>query len=156
MITDFRRRFWVSLALTVPILVLSPLIQGWLGLSDSLAFTGDGYVLFALASVVFFYGGWPFLTGLLSELKNRQPAMMTLISLAIAVAYVYSAAVTFGLQGEVFFWELATLIDVMLLGHWIEMRSVMGASRALEALVELLPATAHKLTGNGGEIEYFR
>lgn len=152
MIADFRRRFWVSLALTIPILLLSPMIQDWLGLRRALAFPGSPFVLFALSSVVFFYGGWPFLAGLAREIKARQPGMMTLISLAITVAYAYSSAVVFGVAGEVFFWELATLIDVMLLGHWIEMRSVQGASGALEALVRLLPATASRLT-EGGETE---
>jgi len=149
MITDFRLRFWVSLALTVPILLLSPLIQSVLGIGDALAFVGDSYALFALSSIVYFYGGWPFLTGLLDEFGKRQPGMMTLISLAITVAYLYSAAVVLGLPGGVFFWELATLIDVMLLGHWIEMRSVMGASRALEELVRLMPADAHRLDAQG-------
>jgi Cu2+-exporting ATPase len=131
MVADFRRRFWVSLVLTVPILLLAPLIQGWLGLTEVLAFPGDHWVQWILATTVYLYGGWPFLTGLLSELGDRRPGMMTLIGLAITVAYVYSSAVAFGLEGKTFFWELATLIDVMLLGHWIEMRSVMGASRAL-------------------------
>lgn len=153
MIADFRRRFWVSLALTVPIVALSPMIQHWLGLREALGFPGSDYLLFALSSVVFFYGGWPFLEGLVAELRDRRPGMMTLISLAISVAYVYSSAVTFGLVGEMFFWELATLIDVMLLGHWIEMRSVLGASGALEALVRLLPATAHRLKPDGGTEE---
>ncbi len=153
MVGDFRRRFRVSLILTLPILALSPMIQGWLGLERTLAFPGDRYVLFALSSVVFFYGGWPFLSGLSAELRARRPGMMTLIALAISVAYLYSGAVVFGLRGEVFFWELATLIDVMLLGHWIEMRSVAGASGALEALVRLLPATAHRLDADGGVAE---
>jgi len=95
---------------------------------------------------VFVYGGYPFLKGIVDELKARTPGMMTLIALAISVAYIYSAAVTFGVPGSVFFWELATLIDVMLLGHWVEMRSVMGASHALEELARLMPATAHRLT----------
>lgn len=149
MIADFRRRFWVSLVLTVPILALSPLIQEVLGLRDVLAFPGSDIVLFALSAVVFFYGGWPFLTGFFSEVRRGRPGMMTLIALAIAVAFFYSSAVVFGLSGKVFFWELATLIDVMLLGHWIEMRSVMGASGALEALVRLLPATAHRVNASG-------
>jgi Cu2+-exporting ATPase len=130
MIADFRRRFWISLALTVPILPLSPMIQRFLGLDETLAFPGDVYVLFGLASVVYFWGGWPFLKGIARELTARRPGMMTLIALAISVAYFYSSAVVFGLAGEPFFWELATLIDVMLLGHWIEMRSVMGARPA--------------------------
>ena len=146
MIADFRRRFWVSAVLTVPILLLSPMIQHWLGLGDALAFPGSDYVLFALSSVVFFFGGWPFLTGMASEIAERRPGMMTLIALAITVAYLFSSAVVFGLPGEPFFWEIATLIDVMLLGHWIEMRSVLGASSALEALVRLLPAEAHRVS----------
>ncbi len=149
MIADFKRRFWVSLALTVPILGLSPLIQNFLGLSGRLSFSGDMFVLFGLSTVVYFYGGWPFLSGFVSEVRSRSIGMMTLIAVAITTAYVYSAAVVFGLPGEVFFWELATLIDVMLLGHWIEMRSVMGASRALEALAELMPSDAHLLADDG-------
>ncbi|MFZ1539664.1 MAG: copper-translocating P-type ATPase [Chromatiaceae bacterium] len=149
MIADYRRRFWVSLALTVPILALSPLIQSVLGLDGALTFPGDGLVLLGLSSIVFFYGGWPFLVGLVSELRRREPGMMTLIALAIGVAYFYSAAVVLGLKGGVFFWELATLIDVMLLGHWIEMKSVMGASGALEALVKLMPTEAHRLIESG-------
>ncbi len=145
MVADFRRRFWVSLSFTVPILLLSPLIQKFLGLPKALAFPGAPYLQLVLASAVYFYGGWPFLKGLGDELKKRQPGMMTLIALAISVAYVYSAAVVLGLSGQVFFWELATLIDVMLLGHWIEMRSVMGASKALEELARLMPSTAHRL-----------
>ena len=145
MVADFRRRFWIAAVLTVPILALSPLLQELVGLGQLLQFAGDRYVVFALSSTVYFYGGWPFLKGLVDELREHQPGMMTLIGLAISVAYLYSSAVVFGLQGRLFFWELATLIDVMLVGHWIEMRSVMGASGALEALVRLLPDTAHRL-----------
>jgi len=152
MVADFRRRFWVSLALTPPVLALSPMIQGFLGLTEALAFANSEYVLFGLSAVVFFYGGWPFLAGLIAELAKARPGMMTLIALAITTAFAYSGAVTFGLSGGVFYWELVTLIDVMLLGHWIEMKSVMGASGALEALVRLLPATAHRY-GSGGAIE---
>jgi len=151
MIADFRRRFWVSLVLTIPILLLSPLIQNFLGLTQAISFAGDRYVLFALSSVVYFYGGWPFLKGLFSELAEYKPAMMTLIALAISVAYFYSSAVVFGVHGEVFFWELATLIDVMLLGHWIEMKSVLGASGALEKLVQLMPSEAHRVKDSGLE-----
>ncbi len=148
-IADFRRRFWVSLALTVPILVLSPLIQGFIGIREAMRFPGDSWILFALATGVFFYGGLPFIKGLYDEMRKWQPGMMTLIGLAITVAYVYSAAVTFGLPGKVFYWELATLIDVMLLGHWIEMRSIMGASMAVESLVKLLPSNAHRVNEDG-------
>ena len=151
MVADFRRRFWVSLVLTIPIVILSPMIQDVFGLREALRFPGDSYVLFGLATIIFFYGGWPFLKGLFEELSQREPGMMTLIGLAISVAYVYSSAVVFGLTGTVFFWELATLIDVMLLGHWIEMRSVMGASRALESLVQLMPSDAHRVTASGDD-----
>ncbi len=151
MAADFRRRFFVSAVLTVPILVLAPLVQRLVGVEGDLDFAGDSYVQAAFASVLFFYGGWPFLTGLISEIKGREPGMMTLIGVAITVAYVYSAAVVFGLPGEVFFWELATLVDVMLLGHWVEMRSIMGASGALDALARLMPSDAH-LLGEGGSL----
>ncbi|HEY9855322.1 MAG TPA: copper-translocating P-type ATPase, partial [Stenomitos sp.] len=143
MIRDFQRRFWVCLILTLPLMALSPMIQGFLGLGTAWRFPGDTYWLFALSSLVFGYGGWPFLAGMVAEVRDRQLGMMTLIAVAITTAYLYSAATVFGLRGMDFFWELATLIDVMLLGHWIEMRSVMGASRALEALVRLMPAHAH-------------
>lgn len=149
MAADFRKRFWISLALTLPILVLSPMVQKLVGLREATRFPGDIYILFGLSSAVFWYGGWPFLKGLFAELKSRQPGMMTLISVAIATAYLYSSAVVFGLTGKMFFWELASLIDIMLLGHWIEMRSVMGASRALEELAKLMPSDAHKLMPDG-------
>lgn len=141
MIKDFRKRFWISLIITIPILVISPMMQGLL--SYSLEFNYDSYVLFVLSTFVYFYGGWPFLTGLRDELKKKQPGMMTLIAVAITVAFGYSSATTFGLEGKKFFWELATLIDIMLLGHWIEMKSVTDASRSLQKLVEMMPAEAH-------------
>jgi Cu2+-exporting ATPase len=146
---DFKRLFWASLVATIPILGLSPIIQRFLGLGSSLRFAGDSYVLFVFSSFVFFYGGFPFLKGIVSELKAARPGMMTLIALAITTAYVYSSAVVFKLPGEVFFWELATLIDIMLLGHWLEMKSVMGASRALEELARLMPSEAHRLQPDG-------
>ena len=146
MVRDFKKRFFVSLIITIPILLLSPLIQN--SLNYTLTFSGDKYLMFVLSSFVFACGGWPFLKGFYDELSQKQPGMMTLIALAIFVAYVYSAAVVFGLKGKYFFWELATLIDIMLLGHWIEMKSVLGASRALEALAHLLPDTAHLVKGN--------
>ena len=149
MVADFRQRFWVSILLTIPILALSPLVQGFLGLEGTISFPGDSLLLFGLSTAVFFYGGWPFLSGFYDELTSGQPGMMTLISVAISVAYGYSSLVVFGLSGRFFFWELATLIDVMLLGHWIEMRSVMGASRALEELAELMPTEAHKMAEDG-------
>lgn len=138
---DFLRRFWICLALTLPVLLLSHMIQEWIGLPFS--FPGDRYLLLALSSLIYFYGGWPFLTGLISEWRRKEPGMMTLVAVAITTAFVYSVAVLLGLPGMDFFWELATLIDIMLLGHWIEMRSQMAASRALESLVELLPAVVH-------------
>ncbi len=153
MIADYRRRFWVSLALTVPIVILSPFIQGLLGLRETLGFPGDMYLLFVLSTAVYFYGGFPFLKGIVAELKEKSPGMMTLIALAITVAYVYSSAVVFGLDGEVFYWELATLISVMLLGHWLEMRSVMSASSALEELARLMPSEAHKVQPDGSTVE---
>jgi P-type Cu2+ transporter len=148
MIGDFRRRFWISLGLTAPILWLSPMVRHLVGLREA-PFAGSEYLLLVLSSAVFFYGGWPFLAGLAAELRKHQPGMMTLISLAIGAAYSYSSAVVLGLPGTMFFWELATLVDIMLLGHWIEMTSVMGASSALKALVELLPAHAHRLRPDG-------
>lgn len=147
MLKDFKIRFWVSLGVTIPILVLSPLIQSFFGFS--LEFPGEKYTLFGLSSFVFFYGGWPFFRGVYHELMRKQPGMMTLIALAITVSYTYSSLVVFGLEGEVFFWELVTLIDIMLLGHWIEMRSVMGASHALEELSKLMPAEAHIIARDG-------
>jgi Cu2+-exporting ATPase len=141
MIADFKKRFYVVLLLTVPIMLLSMQIQQWLHVDFS--FTGSPYVLFALASVVFVYGGWPFLTGLADEVRSKNPGMMFLIGFAITVAYCYSVAIVFGLKGMDFFWELATLILIMLLGHWIEMKSVMGASNELELLVQLMPSDAH-------------
>lgn len=149
MAADFRKRFWISLGLTLPILVLSPMLQKLVGLREAIHFPADIYVLFSFSSAVFWYGGWPFLKGLFDELKSRRPGMMTLVAVAITTAYVYSSAVVFGLTGKIFFWELATLVDIMLLGHWIEMKSVMGASKALEELAKLMPSDAHKLMPDG-------
>ncbi len=148
-VEEFRRRFWVSLVLTIPVVALAPHVQDLLGARQAWAFPGRDALQAALASLIFFYGGWPFLEGFVAELRQRQPGMMTLISLAISVAWAYSTLVVLGLPGEGFYWELATLIDVMLLGHWIEMRSVLGASRALEELVRLMPAEAHRLRPDG-------
>lgn len=150
MVEDFRKRFWISLIITVPILLLSPMIQMFFGFGDAFRFPGDSYIVFILSSFVFFYGGYPFLKGIFDELKKSRPGMMTLIAIAIATAYFYSSAVVFGLSGKVFFWELATLVDIMLLGHWIEMKSVMGASHALEELARLMPSDAHKIMPDGG------
>ncbi|WP_077303023.1 heavy metal translocating P-type ATPase [Virgibacillus pantothenticus] len=147
MVNDFKKRFFISLIITIPILALSPMIQGFIGVDWR--FPYDQYILFALSTFVFFYGGWPFITGAIDELKGKNPGMMTLIGLAIVVAYGYSSLTVFGWAGKDFFWELATLIDIMLLGHWVEMRSVMGASNALEQLVKLMPNEAHKLDEQG-------
>lgn len=140
---DFKRRFIISLILTIPILALSPFIQELFRFKFE--FPGSIYALFLLSTFVYFYGGYPFLKGFLNEIRDNNIGMMTLIATAISAAYFYSSAVAFGLRGEVFFWELATLIDIMLLGHWIEMRSVLGASRALEELVKIMPSEAHLL-----------
>ncbi|MFO8053462.1 MAG: copper-translocating P-type ATPase [Candidatus Omnitrophota bacterium] len=145
-IAMFKKRFYISLVLTVPVLILSPLIQQLL--NYSFTFPGDKYLLFLISSIVFIYGGWPFLAGAGNEIKKKGIGMMTLISLAIVVAYSYSSAVVFGLAGKVFFWELVTLIDIMLLGHWIEMKSVISASTALEKLSALIPDSAHLLKDN--------
>nr|WP_145915661.1 heavy metal translocating P-type ATPase [Planococcus maritimus] len=143
MVEDFKKRFFISLILTLPVLAISPMIQHFLGVDWR--FDNDMYVLFALSTIVFFYGGWPFLTGGIAELKDKNPGMMTLIALAITIAYSYSTLVVFGWDGNQLYWELATLVVIMLLGHWIEMRSIMGASNALEQLVKLMPNEAHRL-----------
>jgi Cu2+-exporting ATPase len=146
MIADFKMRFFICLGLSIPIMILSPMLQKLVGIN--LQFAGSQYIAFALSTGVFFYGGWPFLTGFLTEIKNRAPGMMILIAVAISTAYIYSAATVFGLQGEDFFWELATLITIMLLGHWLEMKSIAGASRELELLVQLMPDQAHLIAGD--------
>lgn len=146
----FRDRFWVCLVLTVPILALSHEVRAWVGLPpvDSRALAWAQPVL---ATVVYGYGAWPFVQGARRELRARTPGMMTLVALATTVAYGYSLATTLGLPGRPFYWELATLVVVMLLGHWIEMRAVQGASRALEHLASLLPPVAHRVTDGGVE-----
>ena len=144
----FRRRFWVSLLLSIPVLLYSPMIQEWLGFTMP-AFPGSQFIVPVLSIVVFLYGGLPFLRMAVPELRNRQPGMMTLISLAITVAFVYSLASQFLLKGDTFFWELVTLIDIMLLGHWLEMRSVRQASGALDALAKLMPDTAERERPDG-------
>jgi len=146
--TLFRRRFWVSLVLSVPVLIYSPFIQGVFGYSAP-PFPGSGFVTPVLAVIVFAYGGVPFLRMARTELANREPGMMMLISLAISVAFGYSLASLVLPSSTTFFWELVTLIDVMLLGHWIEMRSVRQASGALDELAELMPDTAELVTDDG-------
>lgn len=144
MIADFLRRFWVCLVISVPVVALSMMFQKLMGYHLDFAYREP--LVIGLASAIYVYGGWPFLTGMIGELRNRQLGMMTLVAVAVTAAYVYSVAVSVGwLMGMDFFWELATLIDIMLLGHYIEMKSVAGASRSLELIVQMLPADAHKL-----------
>ena len=140
---EFRRRFWISLALAVPVIAFSPMIRDWLGLPDV---TGvQEAVAPVFGTILFVYGGRPFLAGAVSELRARQPGMMTLIALAITVAFVASAATVLGLLDLEFWWELAALIVIMLLGHWLEMRAVGQARGALQALAELLPDEAERV-----------
>jgi len=149
---DFARRFWVSLALTVPIVALSPnlpLVRG----GSLVSFPGSTWVLLALSTAIYLYGGVPFFKGIVRELRVRQPGMMTLVAVAITVAYAYSVATVLGLEGMPFFWELATLVDIMLLGHWIEMRSVGAASGALESLARLMPSEAHRTLPDGSTVD---
>jgi Cu2+-exporting ATPase len=148
MVKDFQRRFFVSLGLTLPIIWLSPMLRGLAGLGAPVI-PYHMLVLFACSTAIFFYGGWPFLKGLFTEVSTKKPGMMTLIALAITVAYGYSSIVAFGLPGRVFFWELASLIDIMLLGHWIEMKSIMSASGAMEELAKLIPGEAHRIKEDG-------
>ncbi len=153
MVADFKKRFWISIIATIPILFLSPMLQAIFGISSQFKFEGSQYLLFGISSFIFFYGGWPFLKGFFTEITSKNPGMMTLIAVAISTAYFYSSAVVFGVSGKVFFWELATLVDIMLLGHWVEMKSVMGASKALEELAKLMPSTANKLNKYGSITE---
>lgn len=141
--SDFWKRFIICTIVSLPVLALSHMIQQWLGFE--LAFAGDKYVLAVLSTFIFIYGGYPFLKGLYDEIKQNAIGMMTLIGVAISVAWAYSVAITLGLQGMDFYWEMATLIDIMLIGHYFEMKSVVGASRSLELLVKMLPSTAHQL-----------
>lgn len=151
MIEDFKKRFWVSLVLAIPISYLSEMIQMLFGYEVN--FTGDTLLLFLLSTIVFFYGGKPFLQGAWDEVKAKTPGMMMLISLAIVTAYIYSSLTAFFIEGSDFFFELATLIVIMLLGHWIEMKSIMGASKALEELIKLMPKEAHKINASGNIVE---
>lgn len=147
MVNDFKNRFLISFILMIPILLLSPMIQSFL--SVDWRFSYDYLILFLLSTVLIIYGGKPFFLGSIDELKRKEPAMMTLIAFAISVAYVYSSFVVFWDVGTDFFWELATLMVVMLLGHWIEMKSVMGASNALDELLKLMPEKAHVILESG-------
>jgi P-type Cu2+ transporter len=138
----FKRRFFICLLLTLPVLYFSPMFQHWFNY-QAIQFPSVNWVTPILSTIIYFYGGWVFLRGAWYELRSRI-GMMTLVALAITVAYVYSVAVSLGLAGDSFYMELATLVDIMLLGHWIEMTSVQGASRALEHLANLVPSIAHK------------
>jgi len=142
-ISDFWKRFVVCSLLSVPVLALSQMPQQWLG--HRFTFDGDNYVLAILSTFIFVYGGYPFLKGLYDEVRDKAIGMMTLIGVAISVAWAYSLAITFGLQGMDFYWEMATLVDIMLIGHYFEMKSVMGVSHSLELLVKMMPSTAHHL-----------
>ncbi|MFN2176617.1 MAG: heavy metal translocating P-type ATPase [Anaerolineales bacterium] len=144
----FRRRFWICLVLAIPVLLFSPTLQEWLGFSIP-EFTGSSLIVPFLSLVIFLYGGLPFIRMAVPEIKNRKPGMMTLISLAISVAFVYSIVAFFLLSTETFFWELATLIVIMLLGHWLEMRSVRKASGALNELAKLMPDLAERINDDG-------
>lgn len=144
----FKKKFWLSLFLTVPVLVFSPIVQEWLGFSWT--FTGSEKIPAILGTIIFFYGGMVFLKSAKAELQDKQPGMMTLISMAITVAFGYSISVTLGwVQGMDFWWELATLVAIMLLGHWLEMASVQSAQGALKELAKLLPDEAEVVTKSG-------
>jgi len=142
----FRDRFWIALLLTIPTLVWSEMVQKWFGFHAP-AFPGSAFIPAIFGTVVYLYGGWVFLAGAARELRERLPGMMTLISLAITVAFVFSVAVTLGYPGDALWWELATLVTIMLLGHWIEMRSILQASGAVRELARLLPSTAQRING---------
>jgi Cu2+-exporting ATPase len=148
----FRKRFWISLLLSIPVLVYSETLQNWLGFSPP-TFTGSDWITPLFSVIIFIYGGLPFVQMAVPELQNRRPGMMTLISLAISVAFIYSLGALAADLGTGFFWELVTLIDVMLLGHWIEMRSVRQASRALDELARLMPDTAERIREDGSTEE---
>ncbi len=151
MVKDFKKRFIVSAILSVPVLFFSPTVQG--AFQYNISFTGVEYMLLFFSSIIFFYGGIPFFKGLVDEFKKELPGMMTLVAIAITAAYAYSAAVVLIIPGKFFFWELVTLLDVMLLGHWLEMKSILGASKALESLVKLMPSTAHVVQPDGSIVE---
>lgn len=148
----FRKRFWVSLVLSIPVLLYSPMVQSWFGFTMP-AFPGSQLIVPVLSIFIFFYGGSPFLKMAVPEVKTRKPGMMTLISLAISVAFIYSLGAMFLPTEASFFWELVTLIDIMLLGHWLEMRSIRQASGALNELAKLMPDTAERIQEDGSTQE---
>ncbi len=145
---DFKRRFFIALAISIPVLALSPSIQQWFGF-DIPSFTGDQYVLFILASVIALYTAWPFYTHAKDEITDRELGMMTLVSIAVLSGYLYSVAATFFIDAHDFYWEISTLTLVLLLGHWLEMRAVVGTAGALGELVKLIPPKAHKVMPSG-------
>jgi Cu2+-exporting ATPase len=144
----FRKRFWGSLLLSIPVLLYTPMLQMWFGFMMP-EFMGSQWIAPLFSVLVFLYGGIPFIQMAVPEIRNRQPGMMMLVSLAISVSFIYSLAALWLNLGEGFFWELVTLIDIMLLGHWIEMRSVRQASGALDTLAKLMPDTAEHILPNG-------
>jgi Cu2+-exporting ATPase len=143
---DFRRRFWVVLALTVPVLLLSPTIQNWFGFT--ITFPGARYLLFALATIIAFYGTWPFYKNARKALRSGMLDMNVLVSLAVSAGYLFSVGATFVFTAVDFYWEVATLVAVLLLGHWLEMRAVRGTAGALRELVKLIPPTANRIVGD--------
>lgn len=145
---QFRDRFWITLSLAVPVVFFSNMFQELLGYAAP-RFTGSSLIAPALGTVIFFYGGWPFITGAVQETRARQPGMMLLIALAISVAFVASVATELGAFDLDFWWELAALIAIMLLGHWQEMKAISQAGNALAALADLLPDETERLTSHG-------
>jgi Cu2+-exporting ATPase len=148
----FRRKFWGTLLLSLPTIVWSPMVQHWLGYEAWGGAAASRMIPAVFGTLVFAYGGWVFVRGALDELADRRPGMMTLIALAIGVAFVFSLAVTLGFPGTDLWWELATLVTIMVLGHWIEMRSISQAQGALQELAKLLPDTAERIAGDGIEV----
>ncbi len=146
---DFRRRFWVVLALTIPVLFLSPTIQEWFGFSFT--FTGARYVLFTLATIITFYGTWPFYQGARKALRSGVLDMSVLVSIAVSAGYLFSVGATFVFTAVDFYWEISTLVMVLLLGHWLEMRAIRGTAGALRELIKLIPPTANRIVN--GQIE---
>jgi E1-E2 ATPase len=147
----FRDRFWLSPGLSVPVVVYSTMVRDWFGYSAP-AFRGEGLVAPVLGTLVYLYGGWPFLAGAVEEVRGRHPGMMLLIAMAITVAFAASWATSLGLFGLDFWWELAALVVIMLLGHWMEMRALGQARGALPALAELLPDAAERVRGDDVEV----
>src|SRR3989338_8274663 len=143
--SDFKKKFFLALVLTIPVLLLSPSVQGWLGISFS--FFGDKYVLFGLASIIVLYTGLPFFKGALKEMKHRSLGMMVLVSLAVLTGYLYSFGTTFFFTAPDFYLEISTLVTFLLFGHWMEMRSVEGATGALGELAKLIPKKANLIRG---------